>query len=346
MLPKVLTDYQAKLDKNELTVPKFGMLDQFKSDTNRADGILSQDDKDKIQNQPIGRTVEIPVMQYTEGDYTLTSGKPNTFSPAYVARDSAVYTVSYVDNWFPITMGFGEHQNNKIKYADKLSRELMAWDKAVAKNLNAQCVTAANSAKTQAVTKTFGATFNATDDLVNFTLAEEDRFWGKLSRMHSANDLNGSMTIVGNEGVGYRYDVLGYQGANNDKNLEIQRAPWNVRTDNSITDAASKQATGYAMIDGNTAILHQTGAQFKAGLRSTSGKEWGTGVLPLSGAQFGVVYSSDGVIPGATVTDYQNNPLDLQETWIFWVRNTVITAYNSAVATRPSPIIKFDIADS
>ncbi len=345
VLPPVLTEYNEQLDKNEIRRPEHGMLDQFRSDTNSSTGILTNSEKEAFEKAPVGRTVEVPVMAYDSGNYTLTASKPTTFTPGFQERTSAKVGVTWVDHTFAIVMNKGEFVNNRINYQHHLRRELHAWDLALADAYNSMALAAVDSAKTQVLADSYGNTFAS--NVVNFAKAKEKIYLADLSQMVKSNRYYQPATIVGNGGVALLHDYLKVEGKYNSFNYEVNGSMFNMRRDQSIANAAAKFGTGYAMIDGNTAMLHQVGDLHRQGHVTTSGKEFGMTTLPISGAQLGVVYHSDGNIAGAdNVTNKSNVPLDVRETWVFWSRTAVLTAYNSDQATNASPFIKYDVADS
>jgi hypothetical protein len=345
MLPRIQRAYEGLIDKNELRQKRFGMLNRFRQDT-ADNGIFTAEDIAVLKESPVGRQVNFPTIVHRPGDYTLTDGKPNDLNPAFAERLSANVTPTFEDKWFAITMSFGEHQNQSISYINKFARELRAWDIALATQINADCIAAVEAARTQVVSNSFGTPFDGIAHIANFANTDRLQFAGKLSRMLSANDYFGQgYSMVGNEGVAYIADLMLQRRETNDQNIARQLGEFgDILISNAIADASNKQATGYAMVNGNTALVEQIARQNRAGLRSLDGRQWLTMVLPISGIEVNVLYGSKANIPGGTVTDNQNNPLDLQETWIFWARYTVNTAYNSAVATNASPIIKFDVA--
>lgn len=343
-LKAIIRDYEGRIDKNELRFPEFGMLDQFKADTARG-GIISMDDLNSLREIQVGRDFEIPVMSYTPGDYTLTAGKPNDLDPAFAERDSAVVTPTFVDYWFPITMSYGEHQNNAVKYADKFIRELSAWDKSLATQINADCIAGVEAARTQLVNAEFGGVFDPILDITNFATADNDQFLNQLDQMMKANDYQMPYSSVGNQGIQYLANLMKQRSLQNDQNLAMQLGDITIRNDNSIANSGGTiQGTGYFMQDGNTALVENIGRIFRAGETAGDGRQWMTMRLPVSGIEVNVLYNSEGWIPGATVTNNANIPLDKLETWIVWARYSVNTAYNSNQVTNPSPFIKYDVA--
>jgi len=335
----ILAKYQAGyIDKNNFRKSQAGMFEQLRKDTDNPLGLLSPQDKALLENSPIGKVIDLSVIKYDPSNYVLTETAPATLEPVETQLETGKVNVTWRDVSFNIFINKDEHVNNSVDAQQKLEKQLLAWEEAVVGKIDADGITAINTAKTQALSKNFGITFDGTSKTLNFAADEDVKVYGATGRMFEANNYAGSRTMVGNAGIAYMTDQLMKLSDYNAINEALQLQGWSMATTNRIADAVGKKATAYAMIDGYTALLTQTAAAYKNGTTSGKGEEWSTMQLPTSGITANVFYRDGAVIKTGTDSSISN-----QMVWTFWVRYAIVTP--ALDYADKNPFIKLDVAE-
>jgi hypothetical protein len=236
--------------------------------------------------------------------------------------------------------------NNEIALQEDFNRSMLKYTILLEKTMDAAAVAALDAAKTQVFGDALG--YDTTGDVLGFTLAQDQEALGALDPVMQSNDYFGPLHIIGNQGVHHLVNQMSEKAEFNSENKTIQFLDKELYWSNRIANAASHKATGFAVAEGSAGLLYRFEREAELGTVSqVDGYTWGISQLPLLGIPVGTMeYESVGDLnawDGAATADLTRGR---KQHFGFAVDVAYVVAYNSNQATIPSPIIKFDIADS
>jgi hypothetical protein len=330
------------LDKYENRPTEAGALNFFKRDGEGPMSIITQDMRDKAR-QAFSRDLKVPVINYDGG---ISIGSTRTVTIADSRNTSAFVTVAFTTYSFGFTQVPAAHMNNEIALQEDFNRSMLKYTILLEKTMDAAAVAALDAAKTQVFGDALG--YDTTGDVLGFTLAQDQEALGALDPVMQSNDYFGPLHIIGNQGVHHLVNQMSEKAEFNSENKTIQFLDKELYWSNRIANAASHKATGFAVAEGSAGLLYRFEREAELGTVSqVDGYTWGISQLPLLGIPVGTMeYESVGDLnawDGAATADLTRGR---KQHFGFAVDVAYVVAYNSNQATIPSPIIKFDIADS
>lgn len=347
LLATLAQDFRANspgFDANEFRMTNMGITNAYKNQSDSVDSIISPELKDKAMASA-GRNVKIPVIDYQ--DVTVRTTRPLVI-PTY-ANNSALVTVTWVTMAFGFPMRTAEHFNNDIdfqkdfnkKYAAMLVKFASTLEGYGAANLNTNKTLVINGATSGTTvgghTLVSGVVNETTDALKNAEI------YSDLPPMMGQNDFyTNGLDIIGNQGL---HAIMRRQegfGDANTENKKIQYANNNFQWSNSITDAVSKSATGYAVAPGNLGLLFRIEPDALLRTDLGQGTKWDQIVLPGLEIPCGTYQYVGAVDPSAEGAHLTHLTRTGQYMFDFAFEVGFITAYNSDSANLPGGIIKFD----
>ena len=219
----------------------------------------------------------------------------------------------------------------------------MKYIYAFAKKLDEAALATLAANKTQVIKNSL--LYDKTGNAINAKWSERENVFGDLEVMMGANDFYGQLHIVGDPGVESIMRKLQQHGLYNDVNKQNEFGTKIVHLTNNIAAVSGKYAQGYAVNAGSLGMLTRFERDCLLGTISGDGHEWGIATLPLLNMPVGTYfYDSVGdysAIAGAATADMKRTR---KEHYGFAVDIAFITAYNSAQATLPSPILAFNVS--
>lgn len=332
-------------DKFESRPSQYGAWQLFKAETEAGMGIVTPD-LQKRALAAIGSTLQTPVINY-DGSISIRSTRPITIPQG--ENTSALVTISFTTFAFGIREYPALYVNNYLSreqdFNNKLQQRLFALGAAV----DTACLTALDAAKTQVLNDDLGGRYSLTSNVVVGPLAEQGAMIGDLNMLQAGNDFYGFQNVVGNNSLhSLMRNELKERGEFNERNKSYQMDDKEFFYTNRLANGAGHKATGYAVEPGSLGFLYQFEPDALLETQ-TSNHKWGKTVLPLLGIPVGT-YMYDGVedataagsdvagAAGAELSRTSYKAYDFAGIFAF------VTAYNSAPATRPGPIMKFAIS--
>lgn len=333
---------RAGLDRFETRIERAGITDTFLRQTNAPGSFITQ----KFKNTAYGsfaRDVQVPVINFKNATVRTTR-------PVVIPDDentSAFYTVS----WSTIAAGFsmytGQHQMNEVDRQQDFDAKFKGVMRAVISQAETLGNTALNAAKTQVIaTVTGGHTFasNVVSETGIGTL-QSSYIFHDLVPMMASNDYDDQvegMDVVGNQGL--RAVVARMEGYG-EFNQEDKTLPFGgkmMHWSNKIANAATKNATGYAVGSGSLGMLTRVEPDALMETKMRNGYEWSKLNIPMFG-EVGL-YEYDEVVDASTATGVTSLTRTGRRAYDVAFDIAHVVAYNSDQAAIASPIIKFDIA--
>lgn len=331
-----------QFDGNEFRVTNAGLLNAFKMQSDAADSWLTPELKAKAM-AGMGRDTKISNINYK--DVTIRTTRPLTI--AADENTSTFYTIT----WTTVAYGFAmyptQHYNNEIDEQRDFDAKMKAAIVKLTSTLESQAFTAVDTDKTQVVNQVTGGHTFASNVVSETGISTFDNSYilHDLGPMMMGNDYEPSfMDVVGNQQFHAIVNRMnGYGGFNQeDKTIMFlnKRFGWS----NTITNAALKDATGFAIPSGTLGVLIQIEPDSLLNTSLKTGHEWGTIVMPGLELPFGT-YTYEAAVDlsggGAHLAHLERTGARFVD---FAADFAFITKYSSNRATIPGPIIKFDIA--
>ena len=325
--------YLATVGQNEQRTANIGALNLFRADTPRflpnANLLFGQ------YRNPVS-TARFAVMK--KSDPTITAARTLTMA----ADDTETAYLNVTWNTVQATIGISEavFAGNDITAEQALSHELQALDQKVARTLDTAAIAALEAAKTQ-VDNSGGVPFTFAANTYGVTAAQRERFLSAFESVMLQNDFDGPYNILGSPSMSaYLNDILKY-GTANDRNLAQFIQGNTYYQSNRLAAGAGNEMRAYVIPEGNLAVQTFIEDDCKKGI-DTGVEKWYTMVLPFSDIEVGVyekVVGADrsgdfGAGFERTAMRYWSIAFDIA--WIL--------PYNSAIATLPSAVHKFEIS--
>lgn len=328
-------------DANEFRVTNAGTFNAFKKQTAGSMSFITDELKARAMNST-GNTLKIPAINYK--DVTIRTTRPLTI--AADENTSTFYTVTFATLAYGFVMYPTRHINNDVSYQLDFNKKFKAMLVKMMSTLEGQAVAAVDAKKTQVIGEvTGGHTFaaNVVSEL-NIGNWNSSYILTDLGPMMRSNDFEPHMMdVVGNQSLGAILNRMDGFAAYNSENKTIQYLGKNFGFSNSITNAAGKIATGYAIEDGSLGLLSRVELDSLARTSVADGHKWDMVNVPGIDLDFGSYYY-EAAIDASSVDATTTHLTRTKAQYFDWAIDVGwVTKYNSDLATIPSPIIKFDI---
>jgi len=240
-------------DRFELRLTTAGLFDAFKRQTAGGNSFITPALKQSAMRS-IGNTQKIPVINYK--DVTIRSTRPLTISAD--ENTSALYTVVWTTLAYGFKMYPAQHQNNDVSYQLDWNKKYRAMIVKMLSTLEGLAFTAVDAAKTKVLGETLGGHAFASDVLSETGIAslKDSYILHDLNGSHRSNNhnfFNGD--LVGNQGFSSIIERLEGFGKFNQENKTLPYNDKFIHYSNDIANAVGKDATGFAICDGQLGIL-------------------------------------------------------------------------------------------
>lgn len=329
----------SNIDRFEYRASRYGALDCFMSQSNDPTGILTDEIKAKARTS-IGNVLETPVIDY---DKDITIGNTRELTIADSENTSRMIQINFATYAFGFTVTPAMYMNNEIGIQRDFETKLMKYVYKLAQKLDEDALAALAAAKTKVIKN--GLVYDTTGNTVNATWDQRENVLGDLNVIMGANDFYGQLHVVGDAGLESLLKKLAQKGLYNVVNKQNEYGDKIVHFTNSLGADKDKYSRGYAVNAGSLGILTRFERDCLLGTVSGDGHEWGIATLPLLGMPCGTYfYDSVGNFSGIAGAATADMVRTRKEHYGFAVDIAFITAYNSAPATLPSPILGFSVA--
>ncbi len=338
----LVKDYTDNLDKYEQRASVYGAKLAFDQDGQGADGILSVAVRDDIKNSYGNATgVQIPVLDHD----TVTIGSTISCTVVDDENTSQLVNLTFVTYAFGFTMTKHQHGQNYVKYEADFARKMKKYSIELAATIDAQCVTTLEANKNQVWTGGNSTDYGYTEvgDALQVPLADHDDIYNNMKAIMEFMDFYDETNVIHNPNHRPLVARLQNQGASNGTNDGFQFTGYKWYSSNRVVNGAGVKSTAYFVNDNSLAMENRNRPVCEAGDTSTDGTEWGTSLVPFTGLVMGTQYKST-CADRSTLNggDGGQSTADLYEMFQFDTEVCYVTAYNSDIATRYSPIIKVE----
>lgn len=326
-----------QLDSMENRAREYGAFDMAMAMTNAPDSPITAETAANAARSA-GRDIKIPVLK------KLALSASNSRSCTASDNDGVSDLVSV--SWTTLSQSFtiirNRMNNNFITTQQEFNHKMNAVRQAILAGADALVLTALSTNKNQVFNDQLN--YQKSSDTINATWKQREFLLGDLHTMMHANDFGAGMFhVVGNGGIEATMRHLGEHALYNDVNKAIELNGMNFHFDRGLTNGTGKYGTLYAVQSGSLAVLFRFTRPQVAGDRSGS-HQFGITYMPGFG-NIGYHYNeSVGDYHSKQASGIDDMTCDVLESYIFDVDMAVVPAYNSALSTYPSPIIKADIA--
>lgn len=330
-------------DKFEFRITEAGAFNAFLTQDMSGMSWMTPDLKRTVLGSTPANTVSVPVINYK--DVTIRSTRPLTI--AADENTSALDVITFSTLAYGFHMYPMQHYNNEIDYQKDFDRKFKAMLVKLAATLDGLAVTALDAAKTQVIGEVVGGHTFASNVVSEAAATLKDSYiLADLDPLMRSNDyMPFMMDVVGNQGVNAILQRMEGFGEFNQENKALQFMSKRFGFSNAISNAVGKDATGFAIADGTLGLLTRVEPDSVFRTRLPDGHEWDTFVLPGLGIEVGT-YSYISAVDASAVAGAATAHLTRTSMQAFDFAFDIAfpVAYNSAIATIPAPIIKFDVA--
>ena len=327
-----------RFDKNMARPLEYGALDFFIQQSDAPNAIVSNEFRERAFAS-IGNTVQIPVINY-DGSVNVSSTRSCVISDD--ENTSALYTIVWATYQVGFTMVPAAYMNNEITYEHDFRRKMEKVSRALADALDQAAVAALEANKTQVFKDALG--YTTTGNTINVPDAMRTEILGDTNTLMRANAYPAPIHIIGNAGTDKLARKLAQHGLWNDVNKQLEYDDKVFHFTTNISNASNKDATFYAVEDGNVAILTRVDRE---ALRRASANfnEWDVVRLPYMdlpvGSHYYTAVGDQSSIAGDATADLT---CGIKEHFGFSVDVAFVVAYNSDASNVANPIIKAQIA--
>lgn len=328
----------SRFDKNELRSSRYGALNVFMEQSEDPNGILTQELKDKARIS-IGSVLETPVIDYDGG---ITIGNTRSVTIGDSENTSRMVEITFATYSWGFTIVPAMFMNNEISMQRDFETKMLKYIYKLAAELDSVGLTHLSTNKTQVLNNPLLYTFN--NNQLEVAFIQREQMFGDITAMMQANDYYRELDVVGDAGVQSLLRMLRQYGAQNvlDKFNEYDDKTFHFT--NGLAATPGVFAQGYVIEKGNLGLLTRFERESLLRTRSGDGHEWDIIRLPFLEMEVGsYFYDSVGDyngIAGAATADLTRAR---KEHYGFAVDVAFLSAYNSDIATRPNPILGFNV---
>lgn len=327
------------LDRDEWRVTRYGLTNAAFDMTNHPLSILDAQTKAEALRSE-GRLLQVPVTK--KGALTVSNVRSCTIGD--FENESALVDLTWATYVVDVSMVKAQYDKNEIRYEDDLMKKLILVKEAILGEIEGTVFTKLDTDKNTVYGSSLaGGKYPLVGDALQVSLAQQERFFGDIEAINSADELYSENFVLGNHTL--MPDVNHYvnQGGGNDENLNYQFAGKDFRFTNGIVNAGGVNATGFFMPHGSLGILTRIGADSRLGHKTTDGTNWSTvriDGMPFDlGVQYHSTCSNQELLNGSGMAHLSATMI---EHWQFSVDVALVTPYNSDPATKAGAIRKFE----
>lgn len=328
---------RSRLDKNEVMPKQFGALDLFVDQSRKANSLIDPATKERVRASQ-GAAVKFPVLNYNGN--VVSNSRSCVISNG--ESTSAFATVNFVTYFVGVSMVPSLYMNNEIGYQRDLAKKMTDAARALANKMDQDALTALAAVKTQVVNEALGYTFSS--NLLSVPFISKDAILGDLDAIMSSNGFDGQINVLGDFAMRAHVAKLAQFGPENAMNKRLEYAGKNFYTSKNLTKTSTEYSNFYAIEDGQLDLLFRFDREAILGTRA-AGHEWWVGNLPGLDVPVGIHYYEEvGDFSEIASSASADMTCVHGEKWGFSVDVAYVTAYNSAISTRPNPYLKAQIA--
>ena len=341
-LQDIRAKYPSMLDRDELRLIAFGLVDTAFAHTASPQSILSEDVKQKAKRS-VGRLLAIPVIT----NNGITIGNTRSCTITDYENDSALVNVVFSTLTADITMVPAQYAKNEIAYIQDFARKIIDVKEGMLQVIEDAIFALLDANKTVVFASTLvgvGAKYPLVADTLQVAFADQEFFFNDIRAIQAAGEFRPALHFIdGSVNLMPTVEQFINQGKGNSTNQEFQFADKVFRFSNGVVDGAGVRSTGFFMPNGTIGIMTRVDLDAMNNSKSTNGTEWSTTVLDGMPFEIGVQFKSDCSDESALNTTGQEH-LDatLKEFWQFSVDFALLTPFIDDPATEEGSIKKFE----
>lgn len=345
LMQPLRANYQGQLDKNEVRPTDPGVFNFFQEENSRINSIFDEDIRGKVKAS-FNNSVQIPVINANN----INIGNVRSCVIGDAENTSQLVTLTFVTYVFSFSMYPAQYGNNDVRYQQDFTRKLNERLVAFSKVLDTACINALETAKNQLWTN-IAQYYPQVGNALQITQAQKNDFYNNADAIMGEMDFGNPLHVIGSTSARPLVRRLDNQGSNNGINESFQLAPYSFHNSNRVTNAALVQSTGYLVQEGTVAMESRIDFDAMNGSKVGNQMTWERVMVPIPGSPYSVemaafyredcadgsgIQSPNGGVAGNTRTK--------RESFEWSVDMVFATAFNSNLATRYNPIVKFQIA--
>lgn len=331
--------HQGQLDRNELRLSNYGALDLVRAQNVGPNAILSASDRELIRKS-FGNTVRIPVLDAE--DVTIRNVRSCTIPSSENTLNWV--TLTFVTYAFGFTMMPAQHFNNVIGYQEDYNRKLLKYLVKFADVLDQASVNTINTARNIYFPAAISSFYPVVGNALQVADAKKEDFYNDVDTILATMDFAGRPNVLASTSAMSLINKLRNQGGTDQGDKSYQFAGKDFYFSNRVAVNAGMRSTAFIMPDGVIGMENRNDPDAIAGSKAANGKEWGTEFMPIVNMEMGTFYMSDCADLSAVHAGTTGLTRSLLEGFEFSTDVCFVTSYNSAPATRYSPIIKAEIS--
>lgn len=341
VLQDYIVDYQSRIDSTEQRASQYGALELARNQTNSAQSILDPSVRQQIQRS-FNQAVKIPVINYK--DVTITNVR--TCAMQTDGLVSTMLTLTAVTYAFGFVMYPMQHYENQISYQLAFNRLVDAGCQKLAKTLDLGVVNLLETNKNQFYPQAILDYYAEVGDALQVPQAGKADFYNQAASIMQTADFTGDFDVLTNPIGMANVRRMAVQGAGQLVNNAFQLLGYTWYVSNSVTNGSNLiESTAYLVAPGAIALESRIDPDSRAGSVIHESKYWEVFPnAPYVGMDLGVFYQADcadaSAIQAATLAKFTATKV---ESWQFSVDVFYVMSYNSAPATRYSPIFKVEV---
>lgn len=332
--------YQANgMDRLENRRSIYGAWDFYRRQSALTTGIITPEIRNLVAKS-MGNTVQVPVLDAE--DVVITNVRSCTVADS--ENTSKLVTLTFVTYAFGFTMIPGQYFNNDVGYQADFDRKFEKYLLKFAATLDTAAVNNLSTNKNQYYPAAITAYYPAVGNALQVTQAQKNDFFNQASAVMNTADFYGQINVVAGTQLKPLINRLNAQGANNAVNEDFQLNGYDWNFTNRITNGAGIQGTGYLLPDGMVGVLNRNDPDAIARSRVGDIKVWDIVNLPVVDLDVASYYYEDCADKSALHAGTAHLTRTKVEGYEWSTDVCFVNAYNSAAATRYSPIFKAEIS--
>lgn len=327
----------ANLDRWEFLPSSTGALDVFLKQSRQPDAPVGQEFLQTMLNS-LGRTVKTPVLD----NEAVTVATTRSVTIADQETTSALYTITFSTYDIRFTMHPMVNAVNEISYERDFQTKMLKNIVQLLKDMDTAAETALDGQKTQVMNTVLD--YAKVSNILEVPLANKEDIWGDIDIIMGGNDMPGPVydIVLNREAESIMKRMKEFDQFNSQfKTLGFLGKDFHMT--NRLANAAGHKATGYIINSGALSFGTRLEPDAIAGTSLGTSHEWDVVNLPILNipvASYTYESAADVSALGAHATHLKRTG---KQHFAFSFDCAYIVPYISAIATIPSPILKFAI---
>ncbi len=288
----------------------------------------------------MGNQVQIPVLDAQ--DVVITNVR------SCVVADnegtSKLVTLTFVTYAFGFTMIPAAYKNNDVGYRQDFARKFENYLLKFASTLDTAAINNLSANKNTYFPAEITGYYPVVGNALQVTQAQKGDFFNQANAVMETMDFYGNTNVIAGTTLKPIINRLAAQGAGNAVNEDFQFNGYEWNFTNRMTNGAGVNATAYLVPDGMVGVENRNDPDAVANSRTGNGKVWGEAVLPLVDLNVGTYYYDDCADKSGLHAGTAHLTRTRVEGFEWSTDICFVNAYNSAPATRYSPILKAEIS--